>query len=204
MSTEKGISITAVTDEDLANAVNHFNRDKYTKDGRKMIYYDEYGDSEYAEYKYDILNGTEIVCDGACSNCEYLERVYMPGTLKHIGAHAFHGCEALDNVNIPDSVESIGEFAFGYCPTLSKIEIPPKVSEIAEGLFYLCESLSSVTFQGQITSIGARAFEGCTKLRSFTIPASVTDISGNPFVSYHIVKHGSCQSINNDNSNGHE
>ena len=50
-----------------------------------MLYYDEYGDDEFAEYHVFIADGTKVICNSACENCEYARSFYIPSSVTHIG-----------------------------------------------------------------------------------------------------------------------
>lgn len=58
----------------------------------------------------------KYICDMAFQNCEKIEKVYLPRSVKHIGK-AFTGCNNLQNILIYDNVEFIDEEAFDKCNT---------------------------------------------------------------------------------------
>ncbi len=67
---------------------------------------------------------------GAFVTCEDLEYIYLPEDLEYIGTDAFWCCDQLSYVYVPDSVTEIGSYAFDSCPWLI-ISVP---SNLASGL----------------------------------------------------------------------
>ena len=143
---------------------------------------------------------------GAFLECESLESITIPDTVKYIGndcfyrcksltsiiipdsisvifSHTFDSCESLKSITIPNSVTTIDYQAFSNCTSLSSITIPNSVTEICGWAFANCSSLSSITFnnESQLSSIGDNAFESCSSLTSITIPNSVTSIGNGAF-----------------------
>lgn len=60
---------------------------------------------------YTILNGTEVICDGAFDNCSYLEKA-IPNSVTLIGNGVFDECSSLKKLTIPDSVTHLGNCTF--------------------------------------------------------------------------------------------
>ena len=97
--------------------------------------------------------------DKAFSNCVWLERISIPGSVTSIGDYAFCECTSLKTVDIPDSVTSIGDDAFRDCINLESISIPGDVTKIGELAFCNCTNLKSIDIPDSVTSIGKRAFK---------------------------------------------
>lgn len=99
----------------------------------------------------------------------YIEKVYLPSTLKRIGSYAFNRANALTTVVFADgtklkdvldkdgniSLHAIGEYAFSYCSALVNLKLP-----VSEGSSY---------------SLGKNAFERIA-VTELEIPASVSYI----------------------------
>ena len=64
-----------------------------------------------------------------------------------IGGWAFYNCNYLNNVTIPNSVKSIGTQAFTYS-NITNVTIPDSVTIIQYDAFQYC-SLTSITFSGK-------------------------------------------------------
>jgi hypothetical protein len=74
-------------------------------------------------YKTKIYHVPSTVCkieDHAFQNCENIEEVILPDSLKEIGGEAFKSCLSLRNIRFSDSIEYVGLRAFAYCKNLSK------------------------------------------------------------------------------------
>ena len=96
---------------------------------------------------------------------------------------AFADCEMLEEVTIPNSVKIIGIGAFRNCQSLKKIEIPDSVTEIGEQAFLGCTSLAEVKLPDNpgFTSLEPLTFAQCRSLDEISIPKSVTAISNDIF-----------------------
>lgn len=70
--------------------------------------------------RYDIVEGTEIICCSAFDECPYIKSISIPSTVKSIGENALRGLNISDLI-IPKSVVEIGVDAL--CGTLKTITI---------------------------------------------------------------------------------
>jgi len=93
---------------------------------------------ESKTYKVDAIG------DDAFNECEKLNSVSIPKTVKEIGKFAFRGCANLSKISIPNSVISIDNFAFSCCISLNSIYIPYSVSNIKGNVFEACENLTGL------------------------------------------------------------
>ncbi|WP_144007472.1 leucine-rich repeat protein [Prevotella sp. P4-98] len=168
---------TEATEEDFKYAIIDGYGVKYSRDGKKLLK----ASLSFCEKEYAVREGTEVICDGAFSECESLQSVTIPNSVTGIGGDAFYLCESLQSVTIPNSVTGIEDEAFYLCESLQSVTIPNSVISIGDGAFSSCESLQSVTIPNSVTSIGDEAFGGCTSLQSITIPNSVTSIGDEAF-----------------------
>lgn len=119
-------------------------------------------------------------------DCESLEQVVLPATVKEIGDNAFDGCSALPSLVLVEGITSIGVSAFAGCSSLTdmalpqslrtigenalaktgftSIVIPEGVTTIPKEMCYNAFALTSVTFPSSVISIGSRVFDYCNKL----------------------------------------
>ncbi|MGL5957520.1 MAG: leucine-rich repeat domain-containing protein, partial [Phocaeicola sp.] len=112
---------------------------KYSADKRKLL-----KAPEQLSGKYHILDGAEVVCDGAFSECYSLESISIPDSVTTIGNKAFYNCSGLESITLPDSVTTIGNSAFSGCSGLQSIMIPDSVTTIGYYAFEDCNSLQSI------------------------------------------------------------
>ncbi len=108
---------------------------KYSADRKKLIKWKK------VLYNYNILEGTEVICDEAFDWCKSLGRIIIPDSVTLIGDRAFYGCENLKSIIIPNLVTSIGDRAFCKCKELRRITIPASVTSIGDGAFSYCPNL---------------------------------------------------------------
>lgn len=100
---------TAVTDEDLENSVEDEYGVKYSKDGVRLL------KAPKAIERYKVKEGVRVICSFAFRMCTYLEQIYFPNSILHIGLGAFMQCSSLKEVIIPNSVIKIGDYVFKDC-----------------------------------------------------------------------------------------
>ena len=102
--------------------------------------------------------------EAAFIDCQYIESIQLPKSLKNIDPWAFAGCLNLKRITIPNSVTNIGSWAFAGCISLESIIIPDAVTNIPEYTFSLCLNLNSITLPASITYIEENAFDDCENL----------------------------------------
>lgn len=153
--------------------------------------------------KLIIPDGISKIGSGAFENCESLESVEIPESVREIGEDAFAGTKWLQNH--PEGVVYINRIACGIngkcpknvviepgtkiiipnlfceCSTLESIRIPDSVTEIGQGAFRGCTALKEVVLSAGASNIGYWAFMDCTELETVDIPDGVTQIRNGAF-----------------------
>ncbi|MBE6042232.1 MAG: leucine-rich repeat domain-containing protein, partial [Clostridiales bacterium] len=79
--------------------------------------------------------GFDAVPDGFACDCNSLEHISFPDSLRSIGKSAFQSCTSLKEAVLPESVVSIGENAFRACRELRTIWIGSEVTDIGNCSF---------------------------------------------------------------------
>lgn len=69
--------------------------------------------------------------------------------LNRIGMNAFRNCESLENIDIPETVRFIGNQAFRGCTKIRRLVIPKKVKAVYPLAFADCTELEEVIFAGE-------------------------------------------------------
>jgi len=121
---------------------------------------------------------TEIHGDGSSwnsvfSDCQRLEKVVLPNSLKTIGSKGFQYC-SFSSVIIPDSVTAIGSQAFIGCSQLNDIDFGVGLQSIGENAFGGCSSLTALVFPESLLGIQPTAFFGLQSLASVTFKGGGT------------------------------
>lgn len=71
----------------------------------------------------EILDGVTRIGDEAFADCDGIESISLPRSLREIGEHAFANCRSLKSVSLPSFKTSVKENAFRGCPSLQvKVE----------------------------------------------------------------------------------
>jgi len=130
--------------------------------------------------------------------CSSIKEIYIPATVKTIGANAFSKMYA-EKITFAEnsSLETIGEGAFAniyitssgityYASTYytcTTITLPASLKKIGEKAFYGLTTLTSVYFEESTTELEIcdNAFYGCKGLTTFNVPSNVVKIGDGVF-----------------------
>lgn len=138
------------------------------------------------------------VADSAFSKCKYLAGIYIPASIKSIGADAFKGCIYLYKIQVDSNNQYYSSDSDGVLfnkdktilikypvgNSRSSYSIPNGVTNIGPGAFYdssYYKGLESITIPKSVTVISIGAFENCTGITSIAIPDNVTTIGSYAF-----------------------
>ncbi len=102
-----------------------------------------------------------------------MRSIYLPNTIKDIGAKAFYNCTALSEIDLPDGLLSLGTYAL-YGTAITSITFPKAITSIPSYCCYDCRSLSEIKWAPYSMEIGSYSFYGCTALKTLDIPNSIT------------------------------
>lgn len=165
-----------------------------------------------------IEEGTTGLADNAFKDCNCLEYIAIPETVKRIGKTTFAGCSNLTSICMPRSVTSIGGGAFEDCTGLQKVVVPNIAAwcgisfedYTANPLYYArhiySDEESEITdlfIPNGVTSISKAAFCNCSSLTYVAMPASVTSIGSLAFYGCKGLRHVLClaETVPDTNSN---
>jgi hypothetical protein len=135
----------------------------------------------------------EKIGEKAFTNCDNLEKVVLPDSLRQIDAYGFSGCDLLKSISFGSGIESIGRWAFMDCKAIKDVYIKDlkkwlKISyedgrsnpmTYGANLYVNDELLTELNITSDMCPIGDSAMEGCASLRSVTFPSDVSEIGGN-------------------------
>lgn len=115
-------------------------------------------------------------------DCDMLESVTIPDTVKYIKRSAFFENDNLKKAVIGNGTESIGVQAFSYSDKLEEAIIGNSVTEICDRAFWNCSGLVEIAIPDSVESIGSQAFDGCKKLESITVGKGLKSVGDNAFL----------------------
>ncbi len=118
----------------------------------------------------------------AFANQKDLYYVEFPDHLEEIGDHAFDGCETLTFSSFPSSLKTIGEYAFCNCQMVESIEVPEDIESIGKGAFRDMTSLTSANLTSNLTEVADELFAGCSNLYTLYLPVKATRIGDFAFL----------------------
>ena len=113
---------------------------------------------------------------GAFYNQKGLYYISFPEGLESIGAHAFYGCETLEFDALPSTLTSIGDYAFAGCETLTSVTLPEGLTELGEGAFARTKNLKKAVLFSELTELKGHTFEGCIALEKVYLPKQLRTI----------------------------
>lgn len=113
---------------------------------------------------------------------EALKRLYLPDTIREMGAYAFGGCSALEVIHLPEHLSVLPDHLFAGCISLKQIALPPQLSVIEGYAFYDCRSLEKLRIPETVQKIGAYACYNCRKMEEINIPRETTDLGTGLFL----------------------
>jgi hypothetical protein len=87
--------------------------------------------------------------------------------LTTIGNAAFYNCESLESITFPASLREIGDSAFSGCTTMTDLVINDGLTTIGKQAFYGSDAIVNVTLPASIEKIGLYAFS--TQLRGYEL-----------------------------------
>ena len=113
---------------------------------------------------------------------EALKRLYLPDTIREMGAYAFGGCSALEVIHLPEHLAVPPDHLFAGCISLKQIALPPHLSVIEGYAFYDCRSLEKLRIPETVQKIGAYACYNCREMEEINIPRETTDLGTGLFL----------------------
>ncbi|WP_144581930.1 leucine-rich repeat domain-containing protein, partial [Campylobacter coli] len=138
--------------------------------------------------KLKLNEGLEVIENYAFSECESLEEIILPDSLKSIGEYAFKKCSSLKNLNFNEGLEVIENYAFYKCESLEEISLPDSLKEIRRYAFEDCSSLKNLNFNEGLEVIENYAFSGCKSLEEISFPDSLKEIGEGAFFRVYNLK----------------
>lgn len=122
----------------------------YSSDGTEFYAWPAYNRTK----EYRIADTVTTIYDAGMYS-KYLERLYIPGSVKEIPNTACTFAQSLREVFLGEGVETVSDNATGVCPAMERFVLP-----------------------STLTSIGSNGLSGLARVKELVIPASVTSVGG--------------------------
>lgn len=84
------------------------------------------------------------VGSNAALNCDKIEAVSFPSTLRSIGRNSFDGCSSITAVEFNEGLITLGSYSFNNCTALKSITIPSTLTTFEVSVFFGCDALERV------------------------------------------------------------
>ena len=127
-------------------------------------------------YKYMVVDNEAylVACDENTSGDIVIPSMLGNYPVTRIHMMAFRNCDQIESIKIPDTVKIIEKYAFENCLSMTYISIPNSVISIGDEAFVRCSALPNITIPGSVTNIGVGAFIECLSLESILTEDSST------------------------------
>ena len=109
-------------------------------------------------------------------DCESLESITIPASVKSVGSYAFYNCTALKSAVFAGSMSELGIWSFAGCTALTEMQLPEGLEKLNNHVLYRCESLENLEIPDTVTAIDGYALAGCSSLTEVNVPASVEKV----------------------------
>ena len=124
----------------------------------------------------NVPEGVTAIGDYFCYNCDSLEQVVLPSTLKKIGNEAFQYCTGLKELVLPDGLESLGRTFASSCSSLASVTLPAALTEIPEDFMQYDTDLASLVIPEGVRRLSVGMLIGSENLFSLYLPSSVVQV----------------------------
>ncbi len=115
------------------------------------------------------INGKKVVLsEGAFSNLDSLEFVYVEEGFKKLPKELFKNSVKLNDVILPQSLTIVGEGAFENCKSLEEIDLKNTFT-LEKAAFRGCEGLLNVIHNQSLLKIEEEAFKNCVSLTDINL-----------------------------------
>ena len=143
---------------------------------------------------YQVLEGTEVISQGAFKMCQALRGVYLADSVTNVRDEAFWNCNHLEYIYIPRSVVEIGDNALHGTPFLENCQdefvilgngilfkyngsdetviVPDGVTEVKPMAFFYCRTIKTLIIPETVKKIKDNTFNTCTNLKEIGIMQS--------------------------------
>ena len=163
-----------VKEEDLNDSFIDSYGVMYSNDGKRLL-------KGCDLYKYEVREGTEVICNDAFDDCYPVEHVKFPKSLKYIGDRAFQSTFP-DELSFPEGLLGIGECAYHFTRgRLKELVIPDSVVFIGKAAFHRMYHVEKVVLGNGIETIPELMFAGCSDLKHLILPETITAIKNSAF-----------------------
>lgn len=71
----------------------------------------------------------------------------LPGSIRRIGAYAFHGCQALEELALPENLQELGSYAFYDCHHLRGLSMTDSICNLDNNSFLGCDGLAKIVME---------------------------------------------------------
>lgn len=141
------------------------------------------GESRESDQYLGYFFGAESYINNPKNTPPALKYLELGEGITKLNAYSLFECNDLELIQLPESVKTIERYALYGSTSLLAINVDGL--ETLEGhALHGCMNLTKLTFGTSLTSIGLGALEGCDGLRTLTLPFVGGSATENPYLGY--------------------
>ncbi len=117
---------------------------------------------ENTAIKSFVFSGDLATIPDSCFYNSQISQITISQGIENIEGHAFYDCENLEAIILPDSLKTIGDSAFMHCENATEFKLSENIKTIGKYAFYGCEGIKEdkLIIDKNVESIGDYAFSG--------------------------------------------
>lgn len=139
--------------------------------------------------RIEFGNQLEVIERNAFYDCQNLDNVVLPASLREIGEMAFIYCSSLMKISIPEGIERLNSATFKECVRLEKVELPSTLREFEDQVFSTCYALESIHIPEGVKVIPESFCYQCTSLTDIQFPNTLEEIRNGAFGLCYTLEH---------------
>lgn len=114
-----------------------------------------------------------------------LTTLIVGGTVEAVPAYGFYDCNSIECIHLPETVKTIEKFAFWGCSELTYLNLSDTSLEVVgDRAMTNCASLLRFDLPASVTAIGEAVVEGCGSLCAMTLPFIGGTATENTYLGY--------------------
>ncbi len=149
------------------------------------------GTAAFRSYKFKKItfpNTLIRICDNAFEDCDEIESIELPNSVKELGKWSFSACFNLKHFKFSDSIEEIPACCFRY-DMLDELEFPKALKIIRIGNTFSAGNSTHIVIPEGVEIIEADSFCG-DLIDSIYIPSTVYKMENDWYYEYPIYEEG--------------
>jgi len=162
-------------------------------------YFALYGLENYEVDNFEFHPNTKIICGRALQTCKFISSITIPEGIVSIGNYAFSNCEELESISLPSSLKYISDITpfsdnYSVVSSLKEINVPAESQyfKTVDGVLFSKDGKRLIKYPALlekseysvpdgVESIDSGAFQSARELKNVSLPNSLRELSSFAF-----------------------